>query len=64
MAFLAVANVKESGEWKNVDSSHALRTRDIIRYWNTHFNENISDSSYDDMRVFLTAKHFDNLHQI
>ncbi|MGB3653841.1 MAG: BsuBI/PstI family type II restriction endonuclease, partial [Rivularia sp. (in: cyanobacteria)] len=50
MAFLAVANVKQSDDWKNIDDSHALRTRDIIRYWNNHFGENISDSSYDDIR--------------
>lgn len=50
MAFLAVANVKQSGQWKNIHSSHALRTRDIIKYWNNHFDENISDSSYDDIR--------------
>jgi type II restriction enzyme len=50
MAFLAVANIKQSGDWKNINDSHALRTRDIIRYWNNHFDENISDSSYDDIR--------------
>jgi type II restriction enzyme len=50
MAFLAVANVRQSSDWKKVDSSHALRTRDIIRYWNKYFDENISESSYDDIR--------------
>ncbi|AFY54813.1 BsuBI/PstI restriction endonuclease C-terminus [Rivularia sp. PCC 7116] len=50
MAFLAVSNVKQSTDWKNISGSHALRTRDIIRYWNNHFDENISDSSYDDIR--------------
>lgn len=50
MAFLAVANVRTGNDWANVDSSHALRTRDIIRYWNNHFYENISESSYDDIR--------------
>jgi DNA (cytosine-5)-methyltransferase 1 len=25
-------------------------TRDIIRYWNNYFHENISESSYDDIR--------------
>ena len=50
MAFLAVANVRQSSDWKKVDSSHALRTRDIIRYWNNYFHENISESSYDDIR--------------
>ncbi|MGB3206468.1 MAG: BsuBI/PstI family type II restriction endonuclease [Crinalium sp.] len=50
MAFLAVANVKQSSDWQNILCSHALRTRDIIRYWNRHFYENISESSYDDIR--------------
>lgn len=50
MAFLAVANVKTETDWIKVDSSHALRTRDIIRYWNNHFYEKISESSYDDIR--------------
>ncbi len=50
MAFLAVANIKKSGDWQNIDDFHALRTRDIIRYWNTHFYEKISESSYDDIR--------------
>lgn len=50
MAFLAVANVKRSSDWLKADRSHALRTREIIRYWNNNFNENISESSYDDIR--------------
>lgn len=50
MALLAVANVKPGTEWANADSYHALRTRDIIRYWNHHFYEKISESSYDDIR--------------
>lgn len=49
MAFLAVANVRTDTGWAKVDSSHALRTREIIRYWNNHFYENISESSYDDI---------------
>lgn len=50
MAFLAVANVETSSDWVAVDSSHALRTREIIKYWNTNFYEDISESSYDDIR--------------
>lgn len=53
MAFLAVANVKNSNDWTKITASyqsHSLRTRDIIRYWNENFDENISDSSYDDIR--------------
>ncbi|MGD1704735.1 hypothetical protein [Dapis sp. BLCC M229] len=37
MAFLAVANVKKTNEWAKIDNSHALRTREIIRYSNIHF---------------------------
>lgn len=50
MAFLAVANVKTSNDWANVDSSYNLKTREIIRYWNSHFYEKTSESSYDDIR--------------
>jgi BsuBI/PstI restriction endonuclease domain/BsuBI/PstI restriction endonuclease HTH domain len=53
MAFLAVCNVKKSQEWsslKKYDSVYAVRTRDIIRFWNTYFDENVSESSYDDIR--------------
>ena len=53
MAFLAVANVKIINAWSTVkgyDGSHALRSREIIRYWNANFYENVSESSYDDIR--------------
>ncbi len=50
MAFLAVANVNKTNEWGKIDHSHALRTREIIRYWNNYFDEQISESSYDDIR--------------
>lgn len=53
MAFLAVANVKIINDWSTVkgyDGSHALKSREIIRYWNANFYENVSESSYDDIR--------------
>lgn len=53
MAFLAVANVKNSQEWESIQKTsqnHSLRTREIIKFWNTYFDENISESSYDDIR--------------
>jgi hypothetical protein len=53
MAFLAISNIKSTEEWSQIkekQSNYALRTRDIIRYWNTYFDENISESSYDDIR--------------
>jgi len=50
MAFLAVANVNKTNGWRKIDNSDALRTREIIRYWNNYFDEQISESSYDDIR--------------
>lgn len=51
MAFLAVAGVTKS--WKEIqgqnDNRH-LKTRDIIKYINEHYDENISPGSYDDIR--------------
>lgn len=37
MAFLAVANLKQTNEWGKIDNSHALRTREIIRYSDSRF---------------------------
>jgi len=53
IAILALADVKDSSEWKNTkdkDSGYFLGTREIIAYVNKHFNEKIADSSYDDIR--------------
>ncbi len=53
MAFLAVADVRKSSDWKHTkswDGSRALGSREIIRYVNEHFHENISLGSYDDIR--------------
>ncbi len=51
MAFLAVAGIIKS--WKNAkgqkDNRH-LKTREIIKFINEHYEENISSGSYDDMR--------------
>jgi hypothetical protein len=48
MAFLAVANVKQ--KWTQAEDKRNLKTRDIINFNNTHFDENISSGSYDDIR--------------
>jgi hypothetical protein len=51
MAFLAVAGITKS--WKEAKGQHDnrhLKTRDIIKYINEHYEENISSGSYDDMR--------------
>jgi len=48
MAFLAVANVKQ--KWTQAEDKRNLKTRDIINFNNTHFGENVSSGSYDDIR--------------
>ena len=53
MTFLAVIDVKSSAEWskaKDSNDKRSLKSRDIIRYINTNFNEDISSGSYDDTR--------------
>lgn len=53
IAFLAVADIKEIGDLKNIkdsNSKHSLKTRDIITFVNQHFNEKISSGSYDNIR--------------
>lgn len=53
MAFLAVANKKPDISWSNISRSfkdHILRSREIISFMNTHFEENLSSGSYDDIR--------------
>lgn len=53
IAFLAVANIKSMDDWANIVSkiqNHHLKTRDIIEFMNTHFEEDISRGSYDDIR--------------
>lgn len=51
IAFLAVAGVKTS--WKEAQGQNEnrhLKTRDIIKFINEHYEENISPGSYDDIR--------------
>ena len=53
LAFLAVADVKSSDEWrdlKDTTSNRSLRTRDVITYINANFSEKSSSGSYDDIR--------------
>ncbi|MDR6807524.1 type II restriction enzyme [Dyadobacter sp. BE34] len=51
MAFLAVAGITSSPQQaQGFVEKRYLKTRDIIRYVNTHFEENISSGSYDDVR--------------
>jgi len=51
LAFLAVAGVKKS--WKEAQGQNEnrhIKTRDIIKFINLYFEENISPGSYDDIR--------------
>jgi hypothetical protein len=51
MALLAVAGV--TTKWvdaKGYEEQRFLKTREIITFINTHFEENISSGSYDDIR--------------
>jgi len=51
MAFLAVAGVKKSWkEAKGQNEHRHLKTRDIIKFINESYEENVSPGSYDDMR--------------
>jgi type II restriction enzyme len=48
VCFLAVASVTD--KWSKASSDNFYKTRDVINYVNTHFEENISSGSYDDIR--------------
>ena len=51
MSFLAVAGVSKSWpENKNFKQGRRITTREIIKFINEHFEENISSGSYDDIR--------------
>jgi type II restriction enzyme len=53
LAFLAVVDLSTPGRWaeaKDLDTPRKLLTREIIRYWRERFGEDVSDSSYDDVR--------------
>lgn len=51
MACLAVGNIKSCfSEAQSADDNRFLTTREIISFENTHYGENISSGSYDDIR--------------
>lgn len=55
LALLAVANIRPDTPWEEAsifesENSWALSTREIIGFWNKHYNENVSSGSYDDVR--------------
>ena len=52
-ALIAVAGMKPGIPWSQVQSNadaHRLRSREILKWWNAHLDENLADSSYDDIR--------------
>ena len=53
MCLLALCDITNLDNWKQskcVNDKHILKSRDIIRYLNKHFEEKISEGSYDDIR--------------
>lgn len=55
LALMAAADIKPKTPWRDAKihdepGSFALTTRETIRVWNEHFEENISSGSYDDVR--------------
>lgn len=50
MSFLAVAGLKSKWPKEIEFRNDSLKTRDIITFINTNFDENISSGSYDDIR--------------
>jgi type II restriction enzyme len=53
MVFLAVGDVKKIADFKktkSIQSGRSMKTREIIKFVNQNFKENISSGSYDDIR--------------
>src|SRR5208283_4855240 len=55
LALLAAANLEPDTPWIEAacwegEGSWSLTTREIIRFWNKHYGENLSSGSYDDVR--------------
>ncbi len=53
MALLATANIDSTSKVnhpKTIDDGIVMKTRDIINFMNSHFGEDISSGSYDDIR--------------
>ena len=54
-ALLAVGHLQPHTPWSEAASfldegPNPVTTREIIRFWNTHYGENLADASYDDVR--------------
>ena len=54
LALLALSNIRPRDQWRGAavwgPSNHCLTSRETIRFWNTHYGENVSSGSYDDVR--------------
>ena len=55
MALLAVGHLQPEMPWSEAKSffdegPKPVTTREIIQFWNTHYGQNIANSSYDDVR--------------
>ena len=55
LTLLAVADIKPSSKWAEAKihgdgNNYALRTRDVIGFWNEFYGLQISPGSYDDVR--------------
>ena len=54
-ALLAVGHLQPHTPWSEArsffdDGLKPITTREIIRFWNAHYGENLADASYDDVR--------------
>ncbi len=55
LALLAVAQLKPTDGWPQAQcffnqSGPTSTTRQVIKFWNTHYGQKVADSSYDDVR--------------
>ena len=54
LALLALSNIRPQDDWPDAavwgSSEHSLTSRETITFWNTHYGENLSSGSYDDVR--------------
>lgn len=55
LALIAVARLEPSEPWSKakslfIDGTEAITTRQIIRFWNKHYDQKLSEGSYDDVR--------------
>ena len=54
LALLGAAHLKPTDDWADAkcyftDGTEPMTTRDILRFWNQHYKQKLSDGSYDDV---------------